>query len=305
MFRSYYWLVHLAIIVAGAYFAADIVNLRLGSYLEGFLESPEGASVFRPDRRTTPIEEAPKNYQLILKRNIFNSKARAPSPTGSLPSQQAPAQVIPASLPPLDVTLVGTVVSKDSLPFAVFIEAKNKEQTIYRQGDTIGNEARILEINRNNTVVLRGQQKEVIELKLDPNKGQRKARPIARRVSPPTPKAIPSDTIRQISDNQWLLDRREIDSALKNLPQLLTKARIIPNFKDGKPDGFRIFAIAKGSLYSKIGLQNGDILNRINGVEVKDPQNFMKVLEQLKDENSIHIDLVRNNQKQTFDYDIR
>ncbi len=89
------------------------------------------------------------------------------------------------------------------------------------------------------------------------------------------------------------------------MPQLLTKARIIPNFKDGKPDGFRIFAIAKDSLFSKIGLQNGDILSRINNVDVKNPQNFMKVLEQLKDESSINIDLVRSNQKQTFSYDIR
>ncbi|WDT81411.1 MAG: PDZ domain-containing protein [Candidatus Manganitrophus sp.] len=102
-----------------------------------------------------------------------------------------------------------------------------------------------------------------------------------------------------------MVDRREIENAVNNLPQLLTKARIVPNFSEGKPDGFRIFAITEDSLYAKIGLQNGDILHRVNGIEVKDPQNFLKVFEQLKDENAINVDLVRNNQRETFSYEVR
>jgi len=102
-----------------------------------------------------------------------------------------------------------------------------------------------------------------------------------------------------------VIDRREIENAVDNLPQLMAKARLIPNINDGKPDGFRIFAIMEGSLYAKIGLQNGDILHRVNGVDVKDPQNLLKVFEQLKDESAIVVDLVRNNQKETFNYEIR
>jgi histidinol-phosphate aminotransferase len=33
----------------------------------------------------------------------------------------------------------------------------------------------------------------------------------------------------------------------------------------GKPVGFKLFSIKPGSLYSKIGLQNGDVINRIRG----------------------------------------
>lgn len=304
MFRSYYWIFHFVMISIGAYFLADMASLVLGSYLEESVEILDRPTSISVDNAALDTKKGRHDYRSILERNIFNSRP-SKSTQGNKGQSISELTATPVSLPPLNLILVGTVVSKDAPAFAVFKERKQKDQTIYRQGDIIGENAKILEIDRNKTVVERGGKKEIIHLTVAPDKKQRNARPLARRVSPTSSLPSVGKSIRQLSNDQWLLDRREIDNAMKNLPELLTKARIIPNFKDGKPDGFRIFAIAKGSLYSKIGLQNGDILNRINGVEVKDPQNFMKVLEQLKDENNIHIDLVRNNKKQTFNYDIR
>jgi general secretion pathway protein C len=111
--------------------------------------------------------------------------------------------------------------------------------------------------------------------------------------------------IRQVQPNQWVLDKQEVNAALGNLSQLLTKARVVPNFVDGKPNGFKIMSIAPDSLYAKIGLQNGDVLQQINGVEIKDPENFMRVFQQLKDEPRIALDFVRNNRRESFNYEIR
>jgi type II secretory pathway component PulC len=52
-------------------------------------------------------------------------------------------------------------------------------------------------------------------------------------------------------------------------------------------------------------LQNGDVLQQINGVEIKDPENFMRVFQQLKDETNIAVDFVRNNRRESFAYEIR
>ncbi len=290
---------------AGAYFTADMANLALGSYLAQSFDKPTQPAPPPSNRSTQSGAVRPPDYQNILKRNIFNSNPKPQSLSSPGLSNSQTTAPVPVALSPLNLTLVGTVIPKHGVPYAVFSAMNQQEQTIYRQGDLVTENAKLVEIERHQAVIQRGAQREVIELAVKPQTSQGRVKPVARRVEPAAPQPSVGDTIRQVSENQWLLDRREIDSAMTNLPQLLTKARIIPNFKDGKPDGFRIFAIAKDSLYSKIGLNNGDILNRINGIDVKDPQNFMKVLEQLKDENSIHIDLVRNNQKQTFDYEIR
>jgi len=134
-------------------------------------------------------------------------------------------------------------------------------------------------------------------------------------VAPPGPGVTPQRTvgtaapsaggIRQVQPNRWVLDKQEVNAALGNLSQLLTKARVVPNFTDGKPDGFKIFSIAPDSLYAKIGLQNGDVLQQINGVEVKDPENFMRVFQQLRDETHIALDFVRNSQRESYTYEIR
>lgn len=304
MFKIHYWVLHLAMIAAGSYFVADMVNIALGSYIGESLSRRQRQSHSDNDVKKPRIANTQHQYRVIVHRNIFNSNKSNPLPANDSPLAALPVAA-PAPLPPLNLTLIGTIVLADKSPFAVIREPKKKEQTIYRIGETIGKNSKIVEINRNKIVLLRGGRRETLELSVSPKQQRRGKVQVASRSVPPPSTTKSGSTIRKVADNRWLLDRREIDDAMKNLSQLLTKARIIPNFKDGKPDGFRIFAIARNSLYSKIGLQNGDILHRINGVEVKNPQNFMQVMEQLKDDNSINIDLVRNNKNETFNYDIR
>jgi general secretion pathway protein C len=108
-----------------------------------------------------------------------------------------------------------------------------------------------------------------------------------------------------MAPNRWVLDKREVAGALENISQLLTQARLIPNFSAGRPDGFKIVNIIPKSFYEKIGLQNGDVLQRLNGVDIKDPQSFLVVFQQLREENNFSLDLMRSNSKETFQYEIR
>ncbi len=296
-------------ITAGTYFIADMANLTLASQLENRFESSQPGE--GPDglQARPPLRNKRDDYDVIIKKNIFNSTSNPLEKQQTTSFVAQPLET--ASLPPLNISLIGTALSGKGLDLAIIKDPKEKEQMLYHKGDVIGafsggdaaSKAKIVEIHRNEIVLLRGGKKVVLRVEDKPEKNIPAPRRVSKRTTP-TPNSS-GDTIRQVSEGQWLLDRRELDDALKNLPQLLTKARVIPSFKDGQPDGFRIFAIAQDSLYSKIGLQNGDILHRINGVDVKSPQNFMKVIEQLKDENHINVDLMRNNQKETFSYEIR
>lgn len=292
--KKYFWVLHLLMISIGAYVVADMVNLVIGSRLEASIEIPKTAV-----SNMAAQGEGSPDYLSIVEGNIFNSKLRGKQPVAEKSTQQ-PVAVAPKV--PLNMTLVGTMVGSRGVSYAILEDIKTKEQNLFHVGDQVVEGAKIVQISRNKVIVRRGEEREVLEVSLDPAEVKPQAGPVPVAITPPS---APGGTIRQVSTNKWVLDRREIDSAVDNLPQLLTKARIIPNFADGKPDGFRIFAISDDSLYSKIGLQNGDILHRVNGIEVKDPQNFLKVFQQLKDETSITVDLARNNQKETFSYEIR
>jgi general secretion pathway protein C len=74
---------------------------------------------------------------------------------------------------------------------------------------------------------------------------------------------------------------------------------------NGALSGFRIDYIAPASFYEKIGIQYGDVLQRVNGVEIRDPGTMLNLFQQLKNERTVKLDLVRNNQHSTVTYELR
>src|SRR5207237_8441219 len=89
------------------------------------------------------------------------------------------------------------------------------------------------------------------------------------RPARPAPAAVAAQSgnphIQQVGDNQYNVDRSEVDSALENMNQLFTQIRAVPHFDGGKSTGFRLFAIRQNSIFDQLGLKNGDIIQRING----------------------------------------
>ena len=92
---------------------------------------------------------------------------------------------------------------------------------------------------------------------------------------------------------------------MNDLPKLMTQARAIPNMVNGTINGFRLDYVAPASFYEKIGVQKGDILQRVNGVDIRDPGTILSMLQQLKNEEVVKLDIVRNNQRSTVTYELR
>lgn len=98
---------------------------------------------------------------------------------------------------------------------------------------------------------------------------------------------------------------KDLDAALENLPLLLSQARAVPYFKEGKSIGLRLFAIRPGSLYEKIGLLNGDILKAVNDKSLGDFREAVMLFDKLKAEKSIVLDLERNLNPLRIRYSIK
>ena len=110
--------------------------------------------------------------------------------------------------------------------------------------------------------------------------------------------------ITKNSATSYSVKQDEVDKALSNLSSLATQARIVPAFEGGEAVGFKLFSIRPNSLYSKIGIQNGDVITRINGYEINSPDKALEVYQKLKDSKSINVDLKRRGKPVTLDYAI-
>ncbi|MEW6683214.1 MAG: type II secretion system protein GspC [Nitrospirota bacterium] len=286
---------HVAFLTTGAYFLADTVNLVIARGLEASIRPNQGPP--NPVANRTPAVDRTA-YQRILLGDLFH-------PTERGQEIVQPEFATSPTLTPLDLPLIliGTVDGQGTASFAILEDRGTREQQVYRLKDVVRDGAILAKVERNQVVLQLGTREQVLTIYSD---GTQDVAPPGPGVTSRAADAPPSGAgIRQVQPNRWVLDKQEVTAALGNLSQLLTKARVVPNFTDGKPDGFKIFSIAPDSLYAKIGLQNGDVLQQINGVEVKDPENFMRVFQQLRDETQIALDFVRNSRRESYTYEIR
>jgi general secretion pathway protein C len=189
--------------------------------------------------------------------------------------------------------LIGIVVGDRGGVSAIIEELASKRQLFFRLHDEIPDIGEIAEIQRNGILVRQGNQQEFLGLFT----GLEGPTPQVVSTGPPT--AVAAGQIKKV------LDRREVEQALNDLPKLLSQARAAPVLANGAITGFRLDYIAPSSFYEKIGLHYGDILKQVNGVEIKDPGTMLSLFQQLRNEKSVKLDILRNNQRTTMMFDIR
>jgi general secretion pathway protein C len=193
------------------------------------------------------------------------------------------------------IKLLGVVVGDREGVSAIIEELAGKRQLFFRLHDQIPDIGEISEIRRGAILIRQGDQQELLEL----STGQPEKPPVAQVASVVPATSIAGGPIRKV------LDRREVEQVMNDLPKLLSQARAVPMLANGAMNGFRLDYIAPGSFYEKIGLQYGDTLKQVNGVEIKDPGMMLSLFQQLRNEQSVKLDVVRNNQRTTMTFDIR
>jgi type II secretory pathway component PulC len=99
--------------------------------------------------------------------------------------------------------------------------------------------------------------------------------------------------VREIDPNTHEITRALVDKVLLNPMAVSKGARVVPAVKDGKPDGFKLYAIRPNSLYARLGLQNGDTLQSINGLALSSADAALEVYTKVRDARRLEIALVR------------
>lgn len=113
-----------------------------------------------------------------------------------------------------------------------------------------------------------------------------------------------SGAIRATAGNRWAIPRAEADKARANLGELLKQARMEPNLVNGRTEGFEVKMIKPNTIFTTLGLQKGDIVRQVNGLNLDGPEKALQVFQQLREARHIVIALERNGSPMTFEYDL-
>lgn len=113
--------------------------------------------------------------------------------------------------------------------------------------------------------------------------------------------------IRSVGENAYEITSKDplVDALQPKHSEVAMQARIVPSFKDGKSQGFKLFSIREGSLYDKLGFQNGDVIQRVNGISLDTPEKALETYALLKTARRLEVDLHRDGAPLRKVYDVK
>lgn len=316
--RKYFWVGGLVVIALCALFAAK----ALGQLVIGLVPAPKqrvqpvGA---RASRTVSAPVNATKDLGPVVQRNIFCAKCEAlasidPNQAGDADAADSaggqPGEPVKSSL---NLNLVATLVSDQdpAWSYAALFDPDQGKTGMYGTGGKVPGGATVTEVRERRVLLDNGGRAEYIDLTAEkqPVAAKTVARaPDSSRARKRSSSRVPDDIaagVRSTGPNKWEIRRGSLNKVLSNTTMLARSARIIPSVRNGKPNGFRLHAIRDGSIYSLIGMQNGDTINAINGRPMTTPDKALEVYTKLRNAGHLSISFTRRGKPVTHDYTIR
>jgi general secretion pathway protein C len=230
-----------------------------------------------------------QDYAIITERNLFGGSSEGLS---EVQAEKVDIEGMPVAVQSLGLKLVGTVVgNKPEDSSAIIEDLTSRKQELYREGDEVKN-TRIKKILRENVVINTGTRDEVLTMLPEESPGKPVV-PVPPARGRPTP---PAET------SSIQLDREELESQMANLNELMQQVRIRPFMEGKNPAGFLVSNIKPGSLFSKMGLRNGDVIQGVNGATITTPDQAIELYESLMEGGSIDLDIKRGRRTEKLRY---
>jgi len=286
------WLANGVLFVFCCYLVADTTNEVFAALL-----TPEPAGVTAPSAGASAQRRSWSDREVILNRNLFNASLLAPP---RAPEPEAPPEEdLDATQLPL--RLLGTAAAIPSeASWAAVVDESERRTLIVSVGDSV-NKATVKRIERRRLVLSEGGK--LRELVLDEDAapavtGRRTAankRAVPPRARPKRAPKVkpPSERVTRLDQDRYQLERDDVEEVMENPTNLFSQARILPKYDEGAMVGLQINAIKPGSLFEEIGIESGDVITKLNGITIDNPQESAKVLTEFSEAESFTVDVER------------
>lgn len=196
----------------------------------------------------------------------------------------------------LDIRLTGTITGGDKT-FAFIEDIATGEQKIYRSGDSL-KEYRIIEIIKDRITLTKKNRKIVLIIEGTDNPDGLSP-PLLGEINP-----VISPYQGVIQGGVYKLAANRLEDMLNNVSAYKGKVRVYQHHESGKKAGFRIhyLNLTGGKDFEKMGIENGDILRKINGLDINDASDIFEAVSQLRYEYTFEVEIKRESQKKILNY---
>ena len=287
---------------------------------------PDAERAARPrSRRGVPTPHAQKRHDptIVLRRNIFNSAlgdlSATPMESAALPDTEMPGEEVEAPCQ-AGMRLIGTVVMPGELEQSLAaIVGTDKKAGLHRGGAEVeGSRIRSIQSDR---VILQTKsgfcRLAMFEVK-EPYQKPRPPRPSQKKAVPKSKKgpldadrnaglteAELSQGIEKVNDTNYNVSRSMLNKVLDNAGRLIGIAAVAPRMEGGRSIGMEIRGVRDGTLLTKLGIQNGDILESVNGQSLTSTDAALGAYTTLRTADKFNLSIRRGDKSMIINYNLQ
>ena len=279
-----------------------IVVVLLSLYLIAFAAKLVWRIIPEPQLSATPtVSRAPVissssgksgvNIAKIQQLNLFGNAAAKPA--------EPVAEVTDAPETRLNLTLTGVVASSEQEAGTAIIENRGS-QAVYGLGDKIeGTNATLQKVYNDRVIIKNGVRNETLMLDgIDYDEANRR-REMQARNRPEPEDELEEDSV-ELSD-----EALEATATLRERPASFTDfISISPKTEEGQLIGYQVSPGKEPELFKSAGLQAGDVITQINGLDLTDLQQSQEALSELRNAQNIELTIIRDGSLTTLYLDL-
>jgi len=269
------------------------------SWLELELTPPvqiEADALTRADKEATGSSGSERSLSLQeYRRNIAGNIFGTEHKSDKEEKPEVSLQNIPLSEKDLHLELVGTIIGQEANQnIAVIEDTRTGDQEMYKPGDRI-EQITIESVLRDNVVIKSSEGKKVLTMQYESLRQSRGRRGTGGGTTE-------QDQSGRESQN---ISKDYVLQSLRDMSKLMQSALIKPYLQDGETVGFQLDNIQSGSFYDRIGLKNKDVIMRVDGNDLNNPQQLMNFSKKLKNKDQVSLTVYSNGQKKEINYRLR
>ena len=235
------------------------------------------------------------DYNIIVESKLFGNGA-------NMTADAAPATAIeqgPIAPTKLPLRLVGTAAAKtatDPVATATIENVTSKTQAVYYLNDEIMAGVKLVEVQKRKVLLDNTQS------------GKRELLSMDEEVPPAgTAPTVPGPGGKVGAGPQkFAMKKEELVTELSaNYADLLQQVNPEQHTDaNGKVDGYTSKSLSKVPLAKKLGLQDNDVLQQINGVTIDSPEKIVEVATKFKDNKTFQLTIQRGGKPQVITYNL-
>ena len=283
----------------------------------------------RPKKRRTVAKRSLSRHDpnVVLRRNIFDSSlgdlTLVELPENALPDSELPEGEVEVSCKN-SLRLIGTVVVPGALEqsLAAIVGSDSKAGLHRGGGDVEGSRIRSIQ---SDAVVLQTTSGfcRLAMFEVNPQGAKPIAKPSVPKAKSKKKRGKASDGgpdadrnaglsdqeiaegIEKVNDTNYNISRSMLNKVLDNAGRLIGIAAVAPKMEGGSSVGMEIRGIRSGTLLTKLGIKNGDILEAVNGQSLTSTDAALGAYTTLRTSDKFNLSIRRKGESMIINYNLQ